>query len=568
MEDRNHTKIEDQKDPLAGHLVALAILCGLMFFFGIGRLPLIGPDEPRYAEVAREMFLSGDWITPRLGGINWFEKPALTYWLSAAGYKLFGVSEFSARFGIALTAAAGVFLLYFFGRRIRSARFGYLAASVLVTCGLWPAFARGATFDLPVSVAMLLALLSFFVWEGDSEAAANGRNRFWWLFCFALGLAVLAKGLIGIVLPCAIVVAWLLITRRLKIILSPFLLAVGTMIFLATAAIWYGPIIARHGRVFIDEFFIAHHFQRYLSNKYRHPQPVYFFILVVLAGSFPWLIYLCSGAWQTIKDWRERFDPVSDKWRIFLWLWVLIPVIFFSFSGSKLPGYILPVFPAVAMLVALELEKWWDAAGTPKYLDWVAVTSAAVIFVVAIVVALGGERYFGMNLMQSFTIAAIAIVTVVIYLFVWFLISGGAATSILPFGIALILMASISILSPVLSERESLRDLSLKARELAQPGERLVFYINQDNGINFYATDLPLRDERSELLTPMRPEKILMLMKDNKAESFLVLSRREWSESLTYGGFLNVEQLGQQRQSVKCSPVCDWLLYRVRENLK
>lgn len=564
MEDSNQTKIEGKKDSLAAHLMWLGILCGLMFFFGLGSLPLIGPDEPRYAEVAREMLRSGDWVTPKLGGIGWFEKPALTYWLSAAGYKLFGVSEFSARFGIALTAAAGCLTVYLFGRRFRSARYGLLSASVLATCGLWPAFARGATFDLPVSVAMTLALLAFFAWESQGRGDAGGKG-FWWLFCFSLGLAVLAKGLVGIALPGAIAVVYLLVTRRIRVVLDWKLLLGGAAVFLATAAVWYGPMIVRHGRMFIDEFFIAHHFQRYLSNKYRHPQPFYFFFVVALAGSFPWLFFLCSGAWQAARSWRRKFDPVEDGWRIFLWLWVLVPIVFFSFSGSKLPGYILPVFPAISMIVALELEKWWSRS-VPRYLDWATIGTGAWILIVSLVIGLGGEKLLGVNLMQSFTIAAIAIVVVAGYMFVWFLIGGGPAAQFLPFGIALVLMASIRILSPAISERESLRDLSLRAAGAALPGERLVYYINQDHGINFYATDLPLRDDRSELLTLMRPELIRKKMEEMGAPSFLVLSRREWSESLTYGGHLRVELLAEQRQSVKCSPKCDWLLYRVTVN--
>src|SRR5262249_33513931 len=151
------------------YTVALVVLCGVLFFYGLGRLPFIGPDEPRYAQVAREMFGNGDWITPRLGGLHWFEKPAMTYWLSGAGYALFGENELGARFGIAVLATIGVLLLYDFGRKIRSARLGYLSAASLVTCGLWPGFARGVTFDLPLAVAMELALFSFFLWENNER---------------------------------------------------------------------------------------------------------------------------------------------------------------------------------------------------------------------------------------------------------------------------------------------------------------------------------------------------------------------------------------------------------------
>jgi len=132
-----------------------------MLFWRLGGLPFVGPDEPRYAEVAREMYLSGDWITPRLGGITWFEKPALLYWMSAIGYRLFGVSEFAARFGTALAGTLGAYGLYFFGRRLRSARFGYLSASTLLTTGVWVGFGRGASFDMFLAVTLELALIAF-----------------------------------------------------------------------------------------------------------------------------------------------------------------------------------------------------------------------------------------------------------------------------------------------------------------------------------------------------------------------------------------------------------------------
>ncbi|MBO0723333.1 MAG: glycosyltransferase family 39 protein, partial [Blastocatellia bacterium] len=256
-----------------------------MNFYGLGRLPLLGPDEPRYAEVAKEMYESGDWITPRLGGIEWFEKPVLTYWISATGYKFFGVSEFAARFGIAVTASIGVLLLYFFGKKLRSSRFGYLSASVLATSGMWPGFSRSVTFDLTLSVALALGLLSFFLWQRSEDSRA--KIGLWCLFSGALGVAVLAKGLVGIVLPLSIIGPYLLITRKLATVFQPRLLFSGIVIFVALAAAWYGPVIYLNGGAFINDFFIAHHFQRYVSNRFHHPQPFYFFAIVVLAGSFP-----------------------------------------------------------------------------------------------------------------------------------------------------------------------------------------------------------------------------------------------------------------------------------------
>jgi 4-amino-4-deoxy-L-arabinose transferase-like glycosyltransferase len=530
-------------------------------FYGLGSLPLIGPDEPRYAEVAREMYETGDWITPRLGGIEWFEKPALTYWLSAAGYKLFGLSEFAARFNIALIASIGVLLLFFFGWKIRSSRFGYLSASVLVTCGLWPGFARGATFDLPLAFAISIGLLAFFQWESSDER--KGQNLLWWVFCFSLGLAVLAKGLVGIVLPLAIIGSYLLLTGRLKIVLRPHLLLFGALIFLAVASTWYLPVIARHGREFIDEFFIAHHFQRYLSNKYKHPQPFYFFFLVAVAGSFPWSFFLVSSAWTTLRQLRDKFDWEKDRFKVFLWLWVLIPIIFFSFSGSKLPGYILPVFPAIALLIGLELENWW-AKEEPGRMKLLAVATVFLIFAVALVIGLRGDTEIGLDLFDSFTVATIAVIVGVVYLALWFLLSGRAATLFLPFGLAVVVVTAVNIIFPVLGSDESLRELSLIAKRVALPGERLVFYVNQDHGINYYATELPLRDERSELIVVATPEEVESLIMASGSTSILVASLKSWANGINETPRVAIQMLGEQKRNRGCSPECDWVLQRAQ----
>lgn len=558
MQTAHHAPVNPDQQSPAYYLIGLAVLCGVVFFYGLNHLPFIGPDEPRYAEVARQMYASGDWITPQLGGINWFEKPALTYWLSIIGYTLFGVSEFGARCGIAVVASLGALLLYLFGQRIHSARWGYLSAATLITCGLWPGFARGATFDLPLTVAMELALLSFFVWS--SKEAQTGRNRCWWVFCLALGLAVLAKGLIGVVLPLAIITPYLLLTRQWRIVLSPRLLILGALLFLATAAIWYAPMLLRHGRAFVDEFFIAHHFQRYLSNKYRHPQPFYFYFLVVLMGSFPWSFHLVASAWSAVKNWRALG---RDHLRLFLWLWVIVPLVFFSFSGSKLPGYILPIFPALALLIGGELERWWSELKSPS-LVMVSVLTGFLIIAAGFGTAVIGQRDLGLAPRPAWLMAGAAAAVAVGYLSVLALRSGRAATILLPFGMAVIVIAATHLIFPALGQRESLRELSLVAVRAALPGERLVFYVNHDHGINFYATSLPLRDTRSELVTLFSTQDLALLAQASRSQSLLVVTPKRWSNGLTTAAELQTETLGEQNFQARCSPDCDWLLLRVR----
>lgn len=537
------------------YLPALCLLCLIIFFYGLGSLPLLGPDEPRYAQVAREMYETGDWITPQLAGIHWFEKPALTYWLAAAGYTLFGVSEFAARAGVALLASFGVLLLYWFGRRVHSVRYGYLSAAALLTCGLWPGFARGATFDLPLSVCLELALVCFFVWTQPADSPKRS-NQFWWLFCAALGLALLAKGLVGLVLPIGIAGVYLLLTGQLNLVLRLRLFVFGTLLLVAVAALWYGPMLARHGQEFIDEFIIRHHFQRYTSNKYKHPQPFYFFFLVVLAGSFPWLAFLLASVRRLLTG-RALVQEPAQRLTLFLWLWVLVPLLFFSFSGSKLPGYILPVFPALALLIGLELERWWQKppAQAPKILGWV--TALLLLAAAAGLFALGRPE-LDLSQWQAGGLGVVTALVALIYVGLLAGRSGSAATLFLPFGIAVILLATVHLLFPALGRRESLRDLLSAVKAQALPGERLLFYVNSDHSIDFYAPALPLRDASSDLRIVTSNEAIQQAW--TGGASMLVLSPKRWA-----GDIANATALLEDPRKMTCSPDCNWVLLRVRK---
>ncbi|HEY3582245.1 MAG TPA: phospholipid carrier-dependent glycosyltransferase, partial [Pyrinomonadaceae bacterium] len=280
---------------LAKRLYLLLFLVIIAFYFyGLGALPLLGPDEPRYAQVAREMFLRGDLITPTLGGHTWFEKPALPYWLMIASYKLLGVNEWSARLGSAVCGLLTIAAVAFIGRAVeRTAAVerttdeasGFDFSSVLVAAsslGLI-VFSRAASFDVAITMTTAWALAFFLVYELDHRK----RSALLIGFYICIGLSLLAKGLVGIVIPFGVVGLYYLLRRTWPTRQVWLSLLWGVPLALAVSAIWYGPVILLHGRTFIDEFFIQHHFARYVSNKYHHPQPLYFYPAIILLLALP-----------------------------------------------------------------------------------------------------------------------------------------------------------------------------------------------------------------------------------------------------------------------------------------
>jgi 4-amino-4-deoxy-L-arabinose transferase-like glycosyltransferase len=363
----------------------------VFYLYGLGKLPLLGPDEPRYVQVAHEMYLSGDLITPTLGGHTWFEKPALPYWLMIASYKIFGVNEWSARLGSALCGLLTIAAVAYVGRAAErtselagtsdeAISFGFGSVLVVASSLGLIVFSRAASFDIAITMTTTWALAFFLVRELRQE----NRSALLIGFYIAIGLSLLAKGLVGIVIPFGVVGLYYLLRRAWptrEVWLSLFW---GVPLALAVSAIWYGPVIARHGRIFIDEFFIQHHFARYVSNKYHHPQPIYFYPVVILLLALPWSPFLIV-ALAKIRRWGWRGADSFSIMRVFALAWLTMPIVFFSFSGSKLPGYILPSLPAAAFLVTdylLHSKSRWLPGPTAR----LVIFGATLIFVAAVLI--------------------------------------------------------------------------------------------------------------------------------------------------------------------------------------
>jgi 4-amino-4-deoxy-L-arabinose transferase-like glycosyltransferase len=317
----------------------LALLSYAMFFYSLGGIGFIGPDEPRYAAIARTMLTSRDYITPRLNGVPWFEKPPLMYWGAALGYRIFGITEAGARFPSALGAAICVFLVYWCGRKLWDRATGFVAALIFATSIGAFAFARAASMDMLLTTCMTMALVFFLAGLNDTSAR---RRLYFCLFYAALGLGVLAKGPVALLLPALSLGIFLIVRHKLDDwkTWQP----AGLWITAAIAVPWFVLCTLANGWEFINVFFVNQNIERFTTTIHGHGRPFYFYLPVLLLLTFPWTFVLISALRRTF----------GKNEQLMLW-WAVVPFVFFSLSGSKLPGYILPMVPPIALLLGKEI---------------------------------------------------------------------------------------------------------------------------------------------------------------------------------------------------------------------
>ena len=328
--------------------LAVAAAC---LFSGLRALGLVGPDEPRYVSIARAMLQSGDWVTPRLYGQPWFEKPVLYYWAAAAAFRLFGVDEFAARLPAALAALLATAAMTWAALRSYGLDAAWLTLLMLPTTLATIGFARAATPDMLFSALLVAA--------GASAAEMLAKKRSGGLarvaFGIFLGAATLAKGPAALLLAGGAVFLWALASGRWSAV---FRLAdpVSMATFLVVAVPWYA-LCAWRNPEFLRVFLVEHNFSRYLTTEFQHIQPLWFFGPVILAATFPWTVLLLPLAITAISGVRA-----SRQWKdspaIFWGAWAIFPILFFSFSESKLPGYVLPSVPPLILLLAAISASW------------------------------------------------------------------------------------------------------------------------------------------------------------------------------------------------------------------
>ena len=392
------------------------LLYGLVPIFGGDQLGLVGADEPRYAQVAREMLeahsaachqaqakvfpkslrledlqasmhcLAGGTVTPILYGQPWLEKPALYYWRAMSFFKEFGVSDWSARLPSSSGAFFLIVLVFLHMRRFRPG--GHLdAALITASCLGIAAFARGASTDMQLAAPFCIGMLGWYAWYETGK-------KFWLFDLYFFGAAAtLAKGPVAIFLALVIICLFLGL-RKEWAVLRRTLWWPGLGLFLLMVLPWY-IAVQRRNPTFYRQFFLEHNLERFATNRYQHHQPFWYYLAILFIALVPWTVLgiraLIDGVAVSIAEWSARRKPLrylghsraGDAFPEFLVLWAIFPILFFSFSGSKLPGYILPSIPPLTILLGDYLNRIRQR-GMPSWLLWSHASCCALMVFVLV----------------------------------------------------------------------------------------------------------------------------------------------------------------------------------------
>ena len=369
--------------PSARALWVLLAAVALLWFVNLDARRLLHPDEGRYAEIAREMAATGDWVTPRLNELKYFEKPPFQYWATAAAYRAFGVHEWTARLWPALAGFLGVLSIGYAGYALGGATLGFCAGLALAATLMHAGIAQMVTLDSGLSFFLALGFAGLVIAQ-RAESGAGARRAWMWVAWAALAGATLSKGLIGVVLPAGALVAYTVLTRDFAL-WRRLHLASGLALYFALAAPWF-VAVARVNDEFLRFFFVHEHFERFLTTSHDRAGPWYYFVPWFAAGILPWLTVLAHGAWPAWRDGKP--NALGFSWQRFALVWAAFVFVFFSASGSKLPSYILPMFPPLALVIGWLLLRLDD-----RTLFWLLVPLVAAGAVLALGLVLAYDRY-------------------------------------------------------------------------------------------------------------------------------------------------------------------------------
>ncbi len=390
--------------------LALIVFCGFLFLLGIQLVGLVGADEPRYAQVAREMLARHDWVTPVLYGHPWLEKPPLYYWSAMVAYNAAGeVSDTAARLPSAILSSLLIVFIFVWTRRFRRGM-QLDAALITASAALIIGFGRSASTDMPLAVMFTAAMLCWYGWYSSA-------NRGWLLaFYFFSGLGTLAKGPVAVFLAATIIVVFAALRRDGRLLLRT-LWPIGIALYLAVTVPWF-IAVQRANPDFFRVFFLQHNLERFTSNLYHHPQPFWFYLPVALLALVPWTVFVVAAVVDAVRDWRFSVQQPAgqEDFRTYLTLWLLLPIVFFSLSQSKLPSYILPAIPAGAILLADFIRRREEEAVKPSL--WMILLHALLCAAVPVASLIVPFKLLHLPLPRNVIIVAAAL-TIITILMLW-----------------------------------------------------------------------------------------------------------------------------------------------------
>ncbi len=487
-------------------LIIIGVLLGVFYALWIGGHALFTPDEGRYSEVAREMVVSGDFITPRLDGVPFLDKPVLYYWLQASAIKLFGLKEWALRFWPALIGIFGCLITYVVGRKFFNRRTGLLAAIILSTSPLYYGAAHYANLDLEVAV-LISSALYFFMWALHSSFP---QRKFLLLFAYIFcGLAALTKGLIGIVFPAMIVGLWILLLNRWNQI-KHLRLITGLIIFFAITIPWYY-LVQQANPEFLHFFFVTQQVSRFLTQgDYNNQTVFWFYIPVIFIGFFPWSLFLIQAITKNIKTIWQRGQQYSVE--LFLLIWFVMIFTFFSIPKSKTVGYIIPIFPALALFVGHYLDGILDGVSTKSFR-----LSVNAFILVSLMIFAGSLFAFYKLPASSFPyLILIACLFVLATLTNFILLKRNQVTKIIYcfFAVAILGLLTLSSSTSIMNEK-SVKPIAQMLKPKLTPSDEIVAY-------NKYYQDLPIYFERR-----------ITIVADWNAPG--IVNRDNWLRELWYG---------------------------------
>lgn len=512
-------------------LVAVTAISAFVYFNGLGSLPLFNPDEALYAEPAREMLVTGEYITTLLNYVVRFTKPPLCIWAMAGCYQIFGVNEFAARFFGAACAVVLVAITYLTMARYISLRAAIFGSLTLASAPLFVFTAREAITDMPLSLFGAGTQLAFF----HASQSSFKRRGALYLGYVLIGLAVMTKGPVGLVLPVAILLAWHTVKGDLWSAFKSYQPLIGALIVSAIALPWFVTEIYITKGAYFQEFIVRENFQRFTTVVDAHKQPVYYHLLAMLGGFFPWTAYLPQAMVASLagyiaalrgqsvapddskiaflpaplrslltrsRNYIESLD-VSGRLALYCIFWATITLVFFSASVSKLLPYTLPAFPALAILVGCEFERCLSRQAAFKRLAFpllvVMLVYAAASLVAPIVAARLRDAPEGLTALIS-AYGAVQAVVVLISILAFKLNRKIAGLTVMTVGTASMLVVHSGHILPVLSQKWE-GPLPKFAHFAGQSSDPLIVFDMRKPGVPFYARKQVENINNYDLLT-------------------------------------------------------------------